>query len=267
MFTTATASPERSRVALGVCESMTSTQQFLAPYISSDVRRCDRAGIVFFWATRTIYALYMIFACVAMACALSMMHTNGTPANARLKGDSIQVTLNVALCTIDKGSMIVPAHLTKGDGTENMDGSFKITGERCTEPSFILNLVNVGTVLSILALVVMTIVQLVLVSKIGREDFQHYVTGVVAGMGFFGAILLFETGWAFIAVGWFVDSNYETSRSALKAVHLSATDLHVEITRGDDVWPLFTAGVFGMIASVLMIAESVMAVQAARSKA
>ena len=37
------------------------------------------------------------------------------------------MTLNVALCTIDKGSMIVPAHLTKGDGTENMDGSFKIT--------------------------------------------------------------------------------------------------------------------------------------------
>ena len=159
----------------------------------------SRLQSILFWSTRLSYVLFALFTILAMQAAMSLAGSGDDMA----EWDGEHLTLNVVFCQYGAGSSFTPDD--SGGGT----GRYRITGTHCTNASLVLNLVAVATVLSLLALLTYSVFQHLVYFKMGRDGLQYYFKGVVSGMGFFGALLFFLTGWALLAVAWFVDSFFE----------------------------------------------------------
>jgi len=214
--------------------------------------KCDLVGIVWLFA-RVLFVAFILFGAIAWNEIQKLMSTT-----AKLIGKSTAIPF--VLCAPGEGSKVNLDPSANNGGSVSMDAEYKYDEGGCMHPAFLLNLVFVAVSFSALLICIFAVCAPYMVRRNRRNGNAKpsFSRGVVVGIGFVGALLLFQGGWAIAAVANILDAYYKQTLAVYDLAAKGTTLLPegFSAVAAGQTWPLYTAGFVGMGAALCTLLEA-----------
>ena len=203
----------------------------------------SRLWQAFFWTTRLTYCLFCIFSIFALSLANGLVHDDDDVIlqMTLTSGNSYSVVPYISTCQLASDDLSTT--------TNDQNTVAYLKGNECTNLSVVLHIVSIAAVLGILALIIYMVVYMIVHNKVGNRTSLIFYKGALAGLGGFGAFVLFLSGWALFAVGWFAEANVATWKKLIDQSNELAGNTVVLSWDEPNFWAMFGSGSIGMVRS------------------